>query len=106
MASYPGNIPNPKRNSLVGRAFHTFTETEHNKHRLQYQGQITDQLPDGYYVVEFFDWLTGYPTWSGIVHISDMADTRKWHIYDDIEHMATAYKIHHRNWERDEPVSE
>ena len=54
---------------LVDRCFVIWTEGR----KVQYQGRVVTELPDGFYLVQFFDFLMGGPSTLAVFHISKFA---------------------------------
>lgn len=76
--------------SLVGSYFHGNNDQ-------RYQGVVVAEPVPGIYLVELFDWITGFDSSEQIlVKIESMLD---WHFYDTAEWMNNAYKSGVNGWE-------
>lgn len=67
-----------KNNALIGKYFHTFKGDE-----LRWQGQVSAELGEGYFLVQLFDWLVGQPNNMKVVHLGNMTG---WNFYDDADY--------------------
>jgi hypothetical protein len=76
----PKSKISPKIDGLEGRHFHTFTPDD----KLHYQGHVLKKISEEFYLVEFFSWLSGEPTYQQIVPLKKMAD---WWFYASSEDM-------------------
>ncbi|ACX52454.1 hypothetical protein Adeg_1350 [Ammonifex degensii KC4] len=76
-----------KWKSLVGKFFHSFDEEGY----VQSQGVVLSSLGNGYYVVQYFEWLTGSPCRVSVVHIGEMV-ARKWAFYESDDDMRYAFE--------------
>jgi hypothetical protein len=55
---------------------------------------------DGYYVIQYYDFLMGVPSTISIVHISEMAEplhspSKRWVSYETAEDMRDAYECNY-----------
>ena len=55
-----------------------------NDFGIGWQGYVRNEVKDGYYLVQLFEWAFGQESIMKIVHISEMAN---WQFYSDIEDM-------------------
>lgn len=78
----------PDWNTLVGKFFHTFEDEGY----IQRQGMVLGDLTDGYFMVQYFEWLSGSVSFYGtqIVHIREMANA--WAFYATDAAMREAYE--------------
>jgi hypothetical protein len=83
------------RLDLVGCCFHTFKEDN----AVQHQGVVRGDLGGQYYLVQYFEWLTGGPEELEIIHISRMCGNRaeRWQFYEDNKHMNFWYEYRHHH---------
>jgi hypothetical protein len=85
-----------KEINLAGKYFHSFLQDiETGKKIVQWQGYIYGPIKDcgvgGYYLATLFEWLSGYPSDTIILHISDLINGN-FSFYDSAEDMNDAYK--------------
>jgi hypothetical protein len=76
---------------LVGRCFHTFRDGGY----VDEQGIVRGDLGGGYFLVQYFEWLSGSPSTLAITHVSDMKPGRDpgcWQFYLNEEHMKRWYE--------------
>jgi hypothetical protein len=74
MSNTASNGPKPSppikaARPLVGRAFHSYGPDGDTR----WQGVVEDDLGDGYFLLQLFEWLMGGTSQQIVVHISDMA---------------------------------
>lgn len=82
-----------RTDSLVGSYFHGSNEE-------RYQGVVVAEPSPGIYLVELFDWITGFDSNEQIlVRIKDMLE---WHFYDTSEWMNNAYRNGVNGWKKDD----
>lgn len=62
---------------LVGRHFHTVGETG----EVQEQGKVVAQVDPTHYLVEFYEWFAGTPTYEKIYSIEQMTHTADGHCF-------------------------
>jgi hypothetical protein len=65
---------------LVGRCFHTFTESK----AIEYQGIVRAQVGDDTYLVQYVSYWDGSPSTMKLFKLADMF---AWQFYEDTEHM-------------------
>ena len=83
-----------KWSDLTGKYFHVFTWDEKEQRRvIEGQGVIYADLGGGYYMVQYFEWLTGSPGWYGtkVKHINEIA-SEGWCFYSTAAAMNEAYE--------------
>lgn len=68
---------------LVGRYFHTFRE-QSGPRVMDYQGTVRGDLGHGFFLVQFFEWMSGEPSTLAVEHLSQMS---KWQFYLDSAQM-------------------
>jgi hypothetical protein len=80
--------------TLEGKFFHRFKPgpAPGTVGVINHQGVVTASLGDGFYMLHFFEWISGGPSFYGrhIYHITDLAGDL-WSWYDTNEDMRTAY---------------
>lgn len=69
--------------SLEGKFFHFFKDN-----KVEWQGYIVSEPKDGYFIIQLFDWILGYPSNQKLIKIDDMIG---WNLYDTDEEMNEAY---------------
>jgi hypothetical protein len=84
------------RKTLVGRFFHVFDDPEEGgsgPRWINRQGVVVDDLGEGYYLVDHFEWISGGSDFYGkvVVHVSRMAEAG-WSFYETAEAMREAYE--------------
>ena len=67
--------------TLVGRCFHIFDDADGY---VQSQGVVRGSLGDGFYLIQYFEWIMGELSTLEIKHIDAML---RWQFYEDVEHM-------------------
>lgn len=77
-----------KKNTLVGRYFHTFKLNDKGEKILQCQGRIEANPEPSWYVVVYFDFLIGDYCYEELVKIEDM---KEWFLYDTAEWWKNSY---------------
>ncbi len=83
-----------KWKGLEGKWFHILDEDCYTVDR---QGHILSYLGDGYYVIQYYDFIAGAPSTISIVHISEMTEPRcnpskRWVFYETDEDMRDVYE--------------
>lgn len=78
----------PDWNDLVGKFFHRSNPEDGY---VDFQGRIVGQLDGGLYVIQFYEWLMGYPNRITTIHSDDFADGT-WSFYADAEAMREAHE--------------
>lgn len=75
--------------SLVGKFFHTFCTGGH----IQQQGVILSEPAKGFYVIQMFDWMSGYRSFTGtkLVRLEDIASER-WSLYATGDEMRESHR--------------
>lgn len=76
-----------KEDELVGLFFHILSEDK----KIQYKGEISLYLHEGYYLCDVFEWVSSDTSFAKIYHISQMTN---WNIYYCVEQMDE-----YNNWE-------
>lgn len=79
--------------TLEGRCFHTFDAGGF----VQTQGVVRGNLGNGFYLVQYFDWIVGNPGTMEVRSVHDMMPGRGadcWQFYEDADHMNFWYKHH------------
>lgn len=92
--------PEAKQIDLIGRCFHVFGENR----KISRQGIIRGTLGDGYYLIQYFEFLMGEPSTMEVVHIRSMIrpaldsqEEGSWQFYEDVDHMKWWFKNHPQN---------
>lgn len=78
------------KNYLHGKWFHTFKFDDEGRQKLNWQGQILEEVHPGYFAAQLYEWLVGGLGDQVIIHISDMKGG-KFVIYESSELMNEAY---------------
>ena len=78
--------PKEEPNILTGRCFHVMKVDSNEVER---QGRVIGTPHEGYFLVLYYDYMTGGPSYEGLVHISKMDC---WRFYRNEEQMRTAYE--------------
>ena len=65
---------------LTGKFFHTFYDD--GEHRIKGQGEVLTEMKPGFYLVQWFSWLSGCETNQELVKVDDMLG---WEFYDHQE---------------------
>lgn len=86
-----------KWKNLEGKWFHILDEDCYTVDR---QGHVLSYLGDGYYVIQYYDFLMGAPSNISVVHISEMAEplhspSKRWVFYETAEDMRDAYECNY-----------
>ena len=68
------------KDPLIGKFFHTLTELG----KFDKQGHILAKVQDGFYLVEYFDFAIGAPSFQQIAKIEKMEN---WLIHNDADDM-------------------
>ena len=71
---------------LIGCCFHIFDA----KGAIRSQGVVRGYLGEGYYLVQYFDWIVGSPSTMEVRPLTDMKPGREdgcWQFYENNEHM-------------------
>lgn len=78
-------IKEPKQHPLVEKYFHTFND----EREVIYQGRIINELGDGYFLTQLYEWFFGDSSCQRIFHISEM---NNWQLYENQESMKYFYE--------------
>lgn len=79
-----------KPTGLVNRFAHTYNDDG----EIVYQVEIIAELPEGYYLVQYFDFMMGNESSQGIYHVSEM---KGWKIYGEHQDWLDAYERYSEN---------
>jgi hypothetical protein len=47
------------------------------------QGQVLRELAEGHYLVQWYEWLVGAPSWSSVLHVGELSSYKH---FTDVEH--------------------
>ena len=65
------------KNDLIGKFIHMVEDG-----KIECQGEVIASPEPGYYLIQLYSWITGFPTNEKLVHVSDM---KNWKFYSDID---------------------
>lgn len=75
---------------LIGRSFHIFGDDG----KVSRQGTVVAYCEEGYYLIQYFEWIMGEPSTMAVVHLKEMMtspeqdrQTGSWQFYEDVEQM-------------------
>lgn len=72
---------------LIDKFFHIIKDS--NYYNVEYQGGILNYIGEGYYLIQFYNFIDGTPSYKQIKNIHEMDN---WIFYDTAEEWVEAFK--------------
>lgn len=73
-----------KETTLIGLCF----ITHNSDYKREYQGQILSKLDNGFYLVQLYDWLIGYPSTMKIFSLNKLTNADLFRNMDELKEFA------------------